>query len=178
MRRLVMKRITLAGLAGGIAMATVEMVLEAIAGDGLWAFPVLVAATVMPWLKDVESPVAFSLVPVALGFVGHLLASLSFTALLARLRGSRGGGPVALAVYGAVNGLALSFLARVVVVPAVDPALLRLDPLAFTLAHVAWGSVAGLVLGWGAEEGEVCYLSPSVETRMGDDAPGVGRTPY
>ncbi len=168
-----MKRIIVAGLAGGLAMATAQMVFEAIAGDGLWAFPVLTAATVMRGLQSVQSPVAFSLLPLAIGLAGHLLASVGFTVALALLRGSRGGGPMVLALYGAINGLVLGVLMRVVVVPAIDPVLLRLDAWAFALAHLVWGSVAGLVLGWGAEDGEVCYLSPSMETRLGDDAPAL-----
>jgi hypothetical protein len=47
-----------------------------------------------------------------------------------------------------VYGAAIFVLMWFVVVPLVDPVMLKLNGPAFAIAHVMWGAVVGGVLGW------------------------------
>jgi len=54
----------------------------------------------------------------------------------------------ALVIGGAVYGLGVFVVMRFAVVPFLDPVLLSLNTPAFAMAHLMWGAIVGLVLGW------------------------------
>lgn len=146
-----------AGLIASIVMGMIEMIFEAVAGDGFWAPVAYIGATVLRSLQALQPPVGFHFWGVVLGLMGHMMNSVIltwvFTAVVARRIGSRG----ALLTRGIIYGLVVFFVMWYVVVPVVDPVLLNLNVTVFVLAHLMWGAALGLLLP--APEGVVARPS-------------------
>jgi hypothetical protein len=141
-------RVLIAGLVASLVMGMIEMLFEAIAGAGFWSPVVFIAATIVRGLQSIPVPVPFQALPVALGLMGHMMNSvilgIVFVLLVApRLRGTSG-----LAIGGMGYGLAVFALMWFVVVPLVDPVMLKLNGPVFALSHLMWGAAFGLVLSW------------------------------
>lgn len=140
------RRTIVAGLIASIAMGMIEMVYEAVAGDGFWSPITYIGATVLRGLQSLQPPVGFHFWGVVLGLMGHMMNSVIltwiFTSLIARRIGARG----ALLVTGAIYGLVVFFVMWYVVVPVVDAVMLNLNATVFALAHVVWGAVLAALL--------------------------------
>ena len=54
----------------------------------------------------------------------------------------------ALLAAGVVYGAAIFVVMWFAIVPLVDPVMLKLNGLAFAIAHVMWGAVLGAALAW------------------------------
>ncbi len=138
------RRAVVAGLIASVVMGMIEMVYEAVAGDGFWSPVVYIGATVLRQLQSVQIPVRFDFWGVILGLMGHMMNSvilgLVFAAIFSRSAMSRGGRPV----VGAVYALVVFFVMWYLVVPAVDRVMLNLNAPVFAIAHIMWGAA----LGW------------------------------
>ncbi|MBI4493500.1 MAG: hypothetical protein HY690_11990 [Chloroflexi bacterium] len=142
-------RVLLAGLIASMVMGMIQMVYEAVAGAGFWSPVVFIAATILRDLQSVATPVPFALIPVLLGLMGHMMNSVILGVVFAALVAPRLQGLGGLIVGGAVYGLVVFALMWLIVVPLVDPAMLRLNAPVFAVAHLMWGGALGLVLCWG-----------------------------
>jgi hypothetical protein len=145
---IVNSRVLIGGLVASLVMGMIEMVFEGIGGAGFWSPVVFIAASVVRALQSVPVPVPFQALPVVLGLMGHMMNSvilgILFAAFVApRLRGADG-----LVIGGIVYGLAVFVLMWFLVVPLVDPVMLKLNGSVFALSHLMWGAALGLVLGW------------------------------
>lgn len=140
------RRIIVAGLIASIAMGMIEMIYEAVAGDGFWSPIIYIGATVLRGLQSLHSPVGFHFWGVVLGLMGHMMNSViltwTFTSLIVRRIGSRGPLPV----MGAIYGLVVFFVMWYVVIPVVDAVMLNLNATVFALAHIVWGAVLAALL--------------------------------
>lgn len=145
------RRVLVAGIVASLVMGMIEMIYEALAGDGFWSPPVYIGATVLRGLQSVRIPVAFNFWGVVLGLMGHMMNSvifgLIFTAIFTRGTSSRGG----LVVSGAIYSLVIFFAMWYVVAPAIDPVILNLNATVFALAHIMWGAALGLLVPRSAE---------------------------
>lgn len=139
-------RVLGAGLLASIVMGMVEMVFEAGAGTGFWSPLVFIAATVLRHLQAVPIPVPFMVLPVVLGFMGHMMNSmilgLVFGLIFSRVAMTRG------MLVGAGVGYALLVFAMswYLVLPPIDPVMLKLNAAFFALAHIMWGAALGLAI--------------------------------
>ncbi len=140
------RRVLVAGIVASLVMGMIEMVFEAVAGDGFWSPAVYIGATVLRGLQSVQIPVAFNFWGVVLGLMGHMMNSvifgLIFATLLARGAKSRG----TLVVSGAIYSLVIFFVMWYVVAPVVDAVILNLNATVFAIAHIMWGAALGLLV--------------------------------
>lgn len=145
------RRVLVAGIVASLVMGMIEMVYEALAGDGFWSPAVYIGATVLRGLQSVQIPVAFNFWGVVLGLMGHMMNSvifgLIFTTIFARGASSRGG----LMLSGAIYSLVLFFVMWYVVAPTIDPVILNLNARVFAIAHIMWGAALGLLVPRSAE---------------------------
>lgn len=145
------RRILIAGLVASLVMGMIEMIYEAVAGDGFWSPVIYIGATVLRGLQSVPIPVSFNFWGVVLGLMGHMMNSvilgLVFVAIFSRSVQSRGG----LVVAGAIYALAIFFVMWYAVVPAVDPVILNLNAIVFAIAHIMWGAALGLIVPQASE---------------------------
>lgn len=143
MRKVTMRTTFLAGLIASVAMTMMEMVYEGIFGAGFWSAPTFIAATILRDLQSVAIPVTFSLVPVVLGMMGHMMNSVVlgfvFVKISEKFLQTRISGIVAGAVYGIALFVAMWFL----VLPVIDPVMLNLNTMVFAISHIVWGAVLG-----------------------------------
>jgi hypothetical protein len=142
------RRVLLAGLAASVVMGMFEMLYEAVAGAGFWSPVVFIAATLLRSLQGIVIPVTFQPIPVLLGLMGHMMNSVILGVVFALLIAPRFGTRNALLIGGVVYGAAIFVLMWFAVIPLVDPVMLKLNGVAFAVAHVTWGAVVGAVLGW------------------------------
>lgn len=137
-----------AGFMGGIiAGAVMTLVMAgwgAFTGRGIW-FPVnLIAATVVPGLRDapVEMLAEFSLVGVVVGTLIHFVLSMGLGFLFATLLPTLPGSAF---LWALVVGPLLWFVAQYLALPLVNPRMEALIHVpSFAVAHVAYS----LTLGW------------------------------
>ncbi len=140
------RRVVLAGLVASIVMGMIEMIYEAIGGAGFWSPMIFIGATILRGLQSVEVPVRFLFWGVVFGLAGHMMNSvifgLIFTSITARTSLSRGG----LVVGGIVYAIALFVIMWFVIVPLIDPVMLKLNRTVFAISHVMWGAALGLIV--------------------------------
>ncbi len=145
------RRVLVAGIVASLVMGMIEMIYEALAGDGFWSPAVYIGATVLRGLQSVQIPVTFDFWGVVLGLMGHMMNSvifgLIFMAIVARRIRSRGG----LVFSGAVYSLAIFVVMWYAVAPIVDPVILNLNATVFAIAHIMWGLALGLFVPRSAE---------------------------
>jgi hypothetical protein len=144
-------RVVMAGLIASVIMGMVEMVYEAVAGDGFWSPLVYIAATVLRGLQPLQPPVGFLFWGVVLGLMGHMMNSVILTWIFHRAVAPRVASRGPLVLSGAIYGLIVFFVMWYLVVPAVDAAMLHLNVTVFALAHLIWGAALGLLLPAQAE---------------------------
>jgi len=144
-------RVLGASLLASLVMGMVEMVSEAAAGPGFWSPLVFIAATVLRPLQSVPTPVPFMALPVALGLMGHMMNSMIlgivFGLIFSRFAIARS------VLVGVGVGYALLVFATTwyLVLPVIDPVMLKLNPAFFAVAHVMWGATLGLTMPRPAE---------------------------
>ncbi len=140
------RRVVGAGLIASVVMGMLEMIFEAVAGAGFWSPIVFIAATVLRGLQSVAVPVPFLFWGVVFGLAGHMMNSvilgLIFSRITGRLSVSRG----ALIGAGIVYAVAIFVIMWFVVLPAIDPVMLKLNGSFFAVAHVMWGVALGLIV--------------------------------
>lgn len=141
-----MQRVILGGLVASIAMAMVEMFYEGVFGVGFWAAPTFIAATILRDLQGIALPVTFSLVPVVLGMMGHMMNSVVLGFVYSHTLGALGKNAVSGALIGALYALALFIVMWFAVLPVIDPVMLNLDAVVFALSHIVWGGVLGFMV--------------------------------
>ncbi len=137
------KKVIIAGLVASVVMAMIEMLYEGLFGAGFWSAPIFIAATILRDLQTVAVPVGFSLVPVVLGMMGHMMNSVVLGVIFAALLGRLLSSPVIGAIAGALYALMIFFVMWFVVLPFIDPVMLGLNPIVFALSHMMWGAVLG-----------------------------------
>lgn len=135
-----------AGLIASIIMGMIEMVFEAVAGDGFWSPVTYIGATVLRGLQSLQPPVGFLFWGVLLGLMGHMMNSVILTWIFVRVLARRVGSRGALLTSGVIYGLAVFFVMWYLVLPVVDPVMLNLNVTVFVLAHLMWGAALGLLL--------------------------------
>jgi hypothetical protein len=139
-------RVLGAAIVASIVMGMVEMIYEAVWGAGFWSPMVFIAATVIRGLQSVPIPAPFMAMAVILGLMGHMMNSmifgLIFASIFSRFPISRG----ALVGIGVVYALAVFVVMWFLVVPAIDPVMLKLNRMVFAIAHMMWGAALGLIV--------------------------------
>lgn len=140
------RRAIFAGLVASLVMGMIEMIVEAIAGDGFWSPVTYIGATVLRGLQSLQPPVGFHFWGVVLGLMGHMMNSVIFGLIFVALFAGRLGTSAARVFTGAIYGLVIFFLMWYLIVPAVDPVMLNLNATVFVLAHLMWGAALGLLV--------------------------------
>jgi hypothetical protein len=139
-------RVLGAGIVASIVMGMVEMIYEAVGGAGFWSPVVFIAATLLRSLQSVPIPVPFMAMAVILGLMGHMMNSmifgLIFASIVSRFPISRG----TLVGLGVVYALAVFVVMWFLVVPAIDPVMVKLNGMVFAIAHMMWGAALGLIV--------------------------------
>jgi uncharacterized membrane protein YagU involved in acid resistance len=134
-------RIFAVGLIAGIAFGMMQMIIEALIGRGLWS-PLRYIASVFTLGKDTDP--SFSLIPVVVGLVGHMMNSIIlgmvFALLISPLIKSTAGLAVAGMAYGAVVFLAMWYL----ILPVIDPAMKLVNGPGFFISHLMYGLILGV----------------------------------
>jgi hypothetical protein len=127
-------------------MGMVEMIYEAVAGAGFWSPVIFIGATILRGLQSVQVPVPFVFWGIVFGLGGHMMNSvilgLIFNRITTRTALSRGG----LLAAGVVYALGIFVIMWFVVLPVVDPVMLKLNGTFFAIAHVMWGAALGLIV--------------------------------
>lgn len=114
------------------------------AGAGFWSPVVFIGATVLRGLQSVQVPVPLDLAGVVLGLMGHMMNSVIFGIIFAWIFARTARSRSALVGWGMVYGLMIFAVMWYVVVPAVDPVMLKLNATVFAISHVMWGAALGL----------------------------------
>ncbi len=139
------RRVLLVGLVAGMVYGMMEMVIEAVIGHGFWS-PLRYIASVFTLGKDTDPN--FSLVPVVIGLMGHMMNSAIFALLFAQLI-SRPIRTTAGFVSGAmVYAVAIFFAMWFVVLPVIDPAMKLVNGAGFLASHLMFGFVLGAGIAW------------------------------
>ncbi len=131
----------LVGVIAGMAFGMMEMVIEAVVGKGFWA-PLRFIASVFTLGKNTDP--SFSLVPVVVGLMGHMMNSvilgLIFALIVSRITNNLAG----LAVVGMIYAAVVFFLMWFVILPLIDPAMLLVNSVGFFVSHLMYGLILGV----------------------------------
>ena len=136
-------KLLVAGLVAGIVMAMWQMMVEAFGGNGFWSPSVYIAATLLRNLQSVAMPVPFDFVSVMVGLMGHMMNSVIFGLIFTFLIGARFHSLVGQVVAGLIYGVVIFLVMQLIFVPILDPVMLRLNTIAFLIAHMMFGVVLG-----------------------------------
>lgn len=152
-------RNVIGGLVSGMVYGMWTMLIEATlhAGEsvvgGLFSPVVYIAATVLGGFNNPSFYPAGKLPPadplaIVLGLMGHMMNSvifaLIFFALIARVATTN----TARIITGLVYGVALFAIMWYLVLPFVDPVMLRVNYLGFLIGHMMYGVGLGLAANW------------------------------
>ena len=146
-----MTRVLGAGLLASIVMGMVEMVFEGTSGNGFWSPLVFIAATVLRQLQSVPTPVPFMALPVVLGLMGHMMNSMILGLVFGLISSRFAMGRGALVGAGVAYALVVFAMTWYLVLPAIDPVMLKQNATFFATAHVMWGLALGLAMPGPAE---------------------------
>ncbi len=146
-------RVLGAGLVASLVMGMVEMMYEAMGGAGFWSPVVFIAATVLRNLQSVPVPVPFMMMPVVLGLMGHMMNSMILGLVFGWIASRSGMSRGALVGAGVLYALAIFVIMWYLVVPGIDPVMLKLNGAVFAIAHMMWGAALGLLVSRPAETG-------------------------
>src|SRR5258708_29198713 len=136
----------LAGIIASIIFILVMMIYEGTNGTGFWSPTIFISATVFRTMQNAQTPISFQLFPVILGAVVNSLISLTFSAIFHRFI-NRKIETLPKAILGWVlYGIIIFIVMWFVVLPIVDPVMLKLNGFVFALAHIAWGISLALLL--------------------------------
>lgn len=146
-----MKKVLLWGAIGGViagaVMAMWQMGVEAVAGEGLFAPPVYIAAALFRDAQGITGSAGLGptdVVQIMAGMMGHMMNSalfgLLFATIASRLTRSRGG----LVGLGMLWGAMVYAVMALGVIPAIDPVMKQLNQPTFFAGHLMFGAV----LGW------------------------------
>jgi hypothetical protein len=139
------RRVLFVGLLAGMVYGMMEMLIEAVIGHGFWS-PLRYIASVFTLGKDIDP--SFSLFPVVVGLMGHMMNSAIFALLFAQLI-SRPIRTTAGLVMGAMGyAAAIFFLMWFVVLPLIDPAMTLVNGAGFLASHLMFGLVLGAGIAW------------------------------
>jgi len=147
----------LGGLAGGIVMAMIMMIVTAAMGMGLLRPLYLIAATVhQPWAMHS----GVGLVPLIIGLMIHMVNSAIFGIIFALLLGAvarhSSVWPVSGALVGMAWGALILVINQAVVLPVVDPAMASATGgmlLWWAMSHLMYGLGLGTVVARFASDG-------------------------
>ncbi len=139
------RRILLVGLAAGMVYGMMEMVIEAVIGHGFWS-PLRYIASVFTLGKDTDP--SFSLVPVVVGLMGHMMNSAIFALLFAQLISRPLRASAGLVGGGMIYAAAIFLLMWFVVLPVIDPAMKLVNGTGFLASHLMFGLVLGVGIAW------------------------------
>jgi hypothetical protein len=133
--------VVLASSVAAMAFGMAEMVIEAARGDGFWA-PLRYIASV--FTRGTDTDPSFSVIPVVVGLMGHMMNSIILGALFAlavwRLRANA----LTLAMLGAMYGAGIFAVMWWGVLPAIDPAMKIVSGAGFLITHLIFGMMLGL----------------------------------
>jgi hypothetical protein len=139
----------LAGLAGGLAMALVGILISFSLGGDIWLEAKQIAALVYG-TSIVKQP-GFIAGPVLVGTMLHLLVSAALGALFGIVTHrmlhltSEYGTPL---LTGLIYGMLIWMVAYFIVLPFLNPLLLETYAPAFIFQHLVYGAVTGLFYRW------------------------------
>ncbi len=139
------RRILIVGLVAGMVYGMMEMVIEAVIGHGFWS-PLRYIASVFTLGKDTDP--SFSLVPVVVGLMGHMMNSAIFALLFARMISRQIHVRAGLVAGGMMYAAALFLLMWSVVLPVIDPAMKLVNGTGFFASHLMFGLVLGAGIAW------------------------------
>lgn len=134
-------RYLVAGLVAGMGYGMMEMIFEAVIGQGFWA-PLRFIGSVFTLGKDTDP--TFSLVPVVVGLMGHMMNSVIFAVIFSLWISRLASGAVALAVLGMVYAAAIFTIMWYVILPVIDPAMLLVNGPGFLASHLLYGLLLGI----------------------------------
>lgn len=134
-------RYLVAGVVAGMGYGMMEMVIEAIIGQGFWA-PLRFIASVFTLGKDTDP--SFSLIPVVVGLMGHMMNSVILGVVFSLWISRLASGIVGLAVLGMVYAAAIFIAMWYVVLPVIDLAMLLVNGPGFFASHLLYGLVLGI----------------------------------
>lgn len=140
------KKVIIAGLLASIVMGMIEMMYEGTFGQGFWSPVVYIAATILRSYQSVASPVSFHLLPVIVGLMGHMMNSVILGIIFATLFSTRLASTSSKTVIGMLYGIIVFLMMWFVVVPFIDPVMLKLNPFIFAFSHVMWGGTIGFMV--------------------------------
>jgi hypothetical protein len=138
-------RVLLVGLVAGMVYGMLEMVIEALIGHGFWS-PLRYIASVFTLGRDTDP--SFSLVPVVVGLMGHMMNSAIFGLLFAQLISRPLRTPATLVIGGMVYAAAIFVAMWFVVLPLIDPAMNLVNGAGFLVSHLMFGLVLGAGIAW------------------------------
>ena len=139
-------KIIIAGLISSVAMAMMEMVYEGLFGVGFWSAPVFISATILRDLQVITLPVAFTLIPVVLGMMGHMMNSVALSFAFVAMTKHSLHSWLSGAVVGALYAMVIFFAMWFVILPFINPLMLNLNPIVFALSHMIWWAILGALV--------------------------------
>ncbi len=133
------------GIIAGMVYGMMEMVIEAIIGHGFWS-PLRYIASVFTLGQDTDP--SFSLIPVFIGLMGHMMNSVIFGLIFALWISQIISGRFGLALTGMAYAAVIFFLMWFLILPVIDPAMKLVNGVGFLLSHLMYGLVLGVGTGW------------------------------
>jgi len=140
------KRIMMVSMVSGVMLAMIEMIYEGVAasGAGFWSAPIFISGTVIRSLQTLAIPVSFMLIPVIIGLMGHMMNS----AILGMVHEKLFGGiqsTMARMMVGMLFGAVIFVGMWFVLLPIIDPVMLKLNGTVFFISHLVWGGMLGMM---------------------------------
>jgi hypothetical protein len=134
-------RYLLAGAVAGMGYGMMEMIIEAVTGQGFWA-PLRFIASVFTLGRDTDP--SFSLIPVVVGLMGHMMNSVIVGIIFSLWISRVASGTVSLAALGMVYAAAIFAVMWYAVLPLIDRAMLLVNGPGFLASHLLYGLVLGV----------------------------------
>ncbi|MHB8718668.1 MAG: hypothetical protein ACYDAC_07220 [Candidatus Dormibacteria bacterium] len=135
--------VLLAGMVAGMMFGMLQMIVEAVIGQGFWS-PLRYIASVFTLGSNTDP--SFAIGPVIVGLGGHMMNSIVLGAVFAALVWKLLRNPVALAMAGMMWGAILFVVTWWAVLPTIDPAMRLVNGPWFFVSHLVYGMVLGLGL--------------------------------
>ncbi len=140
------RRVLGASVIASVVMGMIEMVYEAVAGTGFWSPLTFMGATVLRSLQTVPIPVSFNLLGVVFGLIGHMMNSFIFGIILSWIISHASLSRTGLVSTGVAYALGIFFVMWYIVVPGIDPVMLKLNGTVFAISHLMWGAALWLTM--------------------------------
>ncbi len=140
------RRVFVASVIASVVMGMIEMVYEGVAGAGFWSPLTFIGATVLRNLQTVPVPVSFDLPGVVLGLIGHMMNSLIFGIILGWIILKASLSRTGLVSTGVAYALGIFLVMWYIVIPGIDPVMLKLNGTVFAISHLMWGAALGLIM--------------------------------